>query len=412
MTTEYSRSPVEQSGSPSAQEAPEQVHSEVQEQFAYRGRFRSLTISSKGYSTAKAVHSNSPWVHSTPQPSPFDVIELVRAKHKAKQQELQEAAEKEEAANREKGWGFVRNQKHLLRDAKLTDQVEISDDRNEATASGSHREVASSGARAPSSPYKQAHVPPELGEGEDSRAKLRPDGRLVKSTVPLPSAPHEAITNDGSSFDGPESTFNSHSLSKTNIAHYGFRSAPHYPQLPKSHVAACATSQSQSGSQLRIGDLRVTSTPTSTEYRGQSGGDQHGDQTRKRTNKVNGDGIVATSSILSRPQGRPTPTRRGGGGGREGGGVLGAMQQQQHTRKPERGIDVPQNIAMAVQLASIPDLMARKLLPWQSVSCPRAVESIRNARLAIVHQVCIYIAILIITIIVTTSTIMHHPPPS
>lgn len=48
-------------------------------------------------------------------------------------------------------------------------------------------------------------------------------------------------------------------------------------------------------------------------------------------------------------------------------------------------IELPSNTAIATGLLRIADHVSRKVLPWQAVTCPRAVETLRETRLSIVQ---------------------------
>jgi len=52
---------------------------------------------------------------------------------------------------------------------------------------------------------------------------------------------------------------------------------------------------------------------------------------------------------------------------------------------PKAGIDLPTDTSVLIGLKNIADLLCRKVLPWQAAICPRAVESLRDARQQIIH---------------------------
>ena len=52
---------------------------------------------------------------------------------------------------------------------------------------------------------------------------------------------------------------------------------------------------------------------------------------------------------------------------------------------PKSGIDLPTDTSVLIGLKNIADVLCRKVLPWQAAMCPRAVESLRDARQQIIH---------------------------
>lgn len=52
---------------------------------------------------------------------------------------------------------------------------------------------------------------------------------------------------------------------------------------------------------------------------------------------------------------------------------------------PKSGIDLPSDTSLLIGLKNIADILCRKVLPWQAAMCPRAVESLRDARQSIIH---------------------------